>query len=416
MLNRVILALVFTLSFLSYVAPDLTLTVQLIPLILFAILVFIRVGFSDFVLVAVESLFDFEGIILVFGLPILTLGQSIESTFDRSLPYWGVISGCLLLTRLYTALTPLREVFEAFYWSAVACLAIFFPISYFALQDSINTLARFAPYSFHPNLLAWIMAGYFCVMLWKLLTGSWLIKIISSMGIAICAVIMFFTSSRGVIIAIIVGCLLIGGMALVRAAREGRNYLVWIAVTSCVLLVGAFIYMQNKGSIQETYEFVDQVLSLSTKDRGIDSGFTGRFDKWASVIRDLSDGTFLIGRGVRSSDAMETMIDNSYIVILYDLGLIPLIVIVYRFLNILYESFRGYFLAVTQEKKHFYLLCTLIAVVALVTNFTERSLFAVGNPFSLLGFFMLVAPTWQVRTSDSHAQEGEHLWGRAVLQ
>jgi hypothetical protein len=119
---------------------------------------------------------------------------------------------------------------------------------------------------------------------------------------------------------------------------------------------------------------------------------------------------------VRASDAMETMIDNSYIVILYDLGLIPLVVIVYRFLIILYESFRGYFVAVTREQRRFRLLCTLIVVVALVTNFTERSLFAVGNPFSLLAFFMLVAPTWQFRTSASHAPEGESLWGRVAVQ
>jgi O-antigen ligase len=415
MLNRIVLTLVFTLSFLSYMAPDLNLTVQLAPLALFAILVFFRVGFSDSVLIAVESLFDIEGLIVVFGLPVLTLGQSIESTFDKSLPYWCVISSCLFLTRLYTALTPLREVFESFFWSSVVCLAIFLPISYWALQDSISTLARFAPYSFHPNLLAWIMAGYFCVMVWKFLTGTWFVKIISSFGIAISMTIMFFTSSRGVIIAIVLGCLLISGMALVRAAREGRNYFLWIALTAGVLLLGTFLYMQNKGSTQETYEFVDQVLSLSTKDRGIDSGFTGRFDKWANVMKDLSDGTFLLGRGVRSSDAMETMIDNSYIVILYDLGLIPLVVIVYRFLSILYESFRGYFLAVTQEKGNFYLLCTLITVVALVTNFTERSLFAVGNPFSLLGFFMLAAPSRQVRAAN-FVPAREHVFDQTVVQ
>ena len=416
MLNRIVLTLVFTLSFLSYVAPDLNLTVQLAPLILFAILVFFRVGFSDFVLTAVDSLFDAEGLILVFGLPIVTLGQSIESNFDRSLPYWGVISACLLLTRLYTAVTPLREVFEAFFWSAVACLAIFLPISFWALQDAISTFVRFAPYSFHPNLLAWIMAGYFCVMVWKLLTGTSFIKIIATFGIVICLTIMFFASSRGVIVAVISGCLTIAAMALVQALREGRNYFWWIGLTAAVLLLGTFIYVQYQGSIQESYDFVDQVLSLSTKDRGIDSGFTGRFDKWASVMKDLSDGTFLIGRGVRASDAMETMIDNSYIVILYDLGLIPLVVIVYRFLIILYESFRGYFVAVTREQRHFRLLCTLIVVVALVTNFTERSLFAVGNPFSLLAFFMLVAPTWQFSTSASHAREGEPLWGRVAVE
>ena len=400
MLNRIVLTLVFTLSFLTYVAPDLTLGVQLVPLILFAILVFFRVGFSDFVLIALESLFDMEGLILVFGIPLLTLGQSIVSTFDKSLPYWGVISFCLILARLYTALTPLQEIFESFFWSAVISLAIFLPVSFWALQESINTLVRFAPYSFHPNLLAWIMAGYFCVLLWKLWTGTWFVKTIALFGLAICLADIFFASSRAAIIAIVSGAATVAAMAMVRAVRGGRSYVLWVGITATVLLITASVYMYNRRSVQDTLDFADNVLSLSTSDRGIDSGFTGRVDKWANIVRSLSDGTFLIGRGVRTSDAMETMIDNSYLVILYDLGLIPLIVILYRFASILYQSFRGYFAAVTDEKRSFFLLCTLIVIVVLVTNFAERSLFAVGNPFSLLAFFMLAAPSWQVRTED----------------
>jgi O-antigen ligase len=413
-LNRIVLTLVFVISFATYMAPDLNITVQLVPLILFAILVFFKVGFSDFVLIALESLFDVEGLILVFGVPLLTLGQSIESTFDKSLPYWGVISSCLILSRLYTALTPLQEVFESFFWSAVVCLAVFLPVSYWALQSSIDTLVRFAPYNFHPNLLAWIMAGYFCAMVWKLWTGTWLVKIIAVFGIVICLADVFFASSRAAIVAIVLGCGVVGAMAMVRAARQGRNHFLWVGITAGLLLVATTLYTYNHGSVQDTVDFVDQVLSLSTTDRGIDSGFTGRVDKWANIIRSLSDGTFLIGRGVRSSDAMETMIDNSYLVILYDLGLLPLIVIVYRFLSILYRSFRGYFVAATDEKRYFCLLCTLITLIVLVTNFAERSLFAVGNPFSLLAFFMLAAPAWQVRTSD-FLRGGEQLLERAVV-
>jgi hypothetical protein len=420
MLNRIVLTLVFTLSFLTYMAPDLNLSVQLAPLVLFAMLVFFKVGFSDFVLTALESLFDVEGLILVFGIPLLTLGQSVESTFDKSLPYWGVISFCLILSRLYTALTPLQEVFESFFWSAVVCLAIFLPVTYWALQDSINTLVRFAPYNFHPNLLAWIMAGYFCAMVWKLWTGTWLVKIVAVFGIVICLADIFFASSRAAIVAIVLGCGVVGTMALIRAARQGRyhfiHHFIWVGVTAGLLLIATLLYVYNRGSVQDTFDFVDQVLSLSTSDRGIDSGLTGRADKWANIVRSLSDGTFLIGRGVRSSDAMETMIDNSYLVILYDLGLLPLVVIVYRFVSILYQSFRGYFVAVTKEKRYFCLLCTLVTLVVLVTNFAERSLFAVGNPFSLLAFFMVAAPTWRIRAADFHVRGGEHVFERAVVQ
>jgi O-Antigen ligase len=398
MLNRITLTLVFTLSFLSYMAPDLTLPVQLAPLILFAALVFFRIGFSDFVLTALESLFEFEGLLFIFGVPLLTLGQSIESNFDKSLPYWGVISACLVLARLYLALIPIKEVLESFFWSAIICLAIFLPSSYFALLDSVRSLIRFAPYNFHPNLLAWIMSGYFCVMIWKLMTGSWRMKIVAGVGIVVCLANILFASSRGAIVGLLLGCGVIGGMAIFRPGREGRSKRLWITAMVAVLLIAAVLYMQNRTELADAYDFVDQALALSNPDRGIDSGFTGRWDKWASIIHTLGDGTFLLGHGVRASDTMEIMIDNSYLVILYDLGLLPLVLIMYRFMNILYVSFRGYFAAVDSEEKHLRLTYTLLIVVVLVINFAERSLFAVGNPFSLLTFLILAAPAWQIKS------------------
>jgi hypothetical protein len=331
------------------------------------------------------------------GLPLLTLGQSIESTFDKSLPYWAVISGCLILARLYMALVPIREVLESFFWSAIVCLAILLPASYAALADSVVSLIRFAPYNFHPNLIAWIMSGFFCAMVWKVMTGTWKMKILAGFGGLICLVNILFASSRGALIGIISGCLVVTGMSVVRARREGRKTFLWIGLVAAVLIVAGILYFQKDGQLEDAYVLMDQMLSLSTPDRGIDSGFTGRWDKWASVIHALGDGTFLLGHGVRASDMMETMIDNSYLVLLYDLGLIPLILIVYRFLMVLYESFKGYFGAVADDEKQFRLVSTLLIVVVLVINFAERSLFAVGNPFSLLTFCILAAPNWQVR-------------------
>ena len=415
-LNRIVLATVFTLSFLGYMAPELTLTLQLIPLALFAVLAFCTVSFSDRLILAVGSLLELDGILLIVCIPLLTLEQSIESSFQKSLPYWGVFAAYLLISRLYTAVVPVREIFESFFWSAIVCLSIFLLGSYATLLDSATTLARFEPYNFHPNLIAWIMAGYLCAMVWKIMTGSWSMKLLAGFGSVICLTNIFFASSRGAIVGIIVGCGVIGGMAVFRGVRERRNKFLWIGLPAGALLLASAMMIAEREQVEDAFSFVDRVLALSTPERGLDSGFTGRWATWEAVVHTLRDGTFLLGHGMRASDAMETMIDNSYLVIVYDMGLLPLILILFRFLHILLTSFQGYFRAPGDQERGLRLTCTLLVVMILVTNIVERSLFAVGNPFSLLVFLLFATPTWQTRNLGFHSGNDPSLPRRIVAR
>ena len=54
---------------------------------------------------------------------------------------------------------------------------------------------------------------------------------------------------------------------------------------------------------------------------------------------------------------------------------------------------RNYFCAIDDEQKKLHLTCGMFLVVLLVTSIVERSLFAVGNPFSLLAFLFFATPT-----------------------
>ena len=393
MVNRIALTLVFTLSFLTYLMPELNVSLQLAPLILFAVLVYFRVFWSHQILRAVGSLFELDGLLFVIFLSLLIVGPSIESKFDKSLEFALLISVCLILARLYMAVVPISEILEAFFWSGIVSIGLFTLLTFSSLVQSIRTLERFSPFSFHPNLLGFLAAGYFCAMVWKFMTAARPMKILAGLVGLICLLIVFFTSSRGSILGMVCGCVAVGGMSIARARKEGRIRLRRVALACGVLLLGFLLFHQSFAWTEDLYSFVDKALAITDSYRGVDSGFTGRFDKWHATLNLLSDGTWLTGKGVRSSDSMQdNLIDNSYLVLVYELGLVPLILIMWRFVRILQRVVKSYFCSIDMEQRRLCLACSLLMVAFLVNNIVARYLFGVGNPYSLLAFFFFVAP------------------------
>jgi hypothetical protein len=378
-------------------APELNTSVQLVPLALFAVLVFFRVLRSESPVDAMSSLFELDGLLDVLFLSFLVIAPSFASGSEMSFEFALLISACLILARLYMAVVPVREVLEAFFWSGILSVAIFIPSSLAGLFGSMETLERFSPFNFHPNLLAFVLAGYFCVMIWKFLSGSWSMKTLSGVVGLICLIVIFFASSRGSIVGILGGCSFVAGMTVLRTGKGARKKVLQFGLMAAVVLLALFFFVQNLEWAQNTYAFADRFLELTDNYRGIGTGFTGRFDKWASTIRVLSDGSWLVGHGLRTSDSMEDqLIDNSYLVILFELGLMPVVLITIRFLDISRRFLKVCFLAVSRDERHFYLVCSLLMVAFLLNNIVARYLFGVGNPFSLLAFLLFATPTRRI--------------------
>ncbi len=392
MANRIVLTLVFTLSFLTYLAPELTASVQLVPLVLFAVLVIIRVLFSASILHALGSLLEIDGLLFVLSLSVLLIAPSMASANDQSLQYALLFSGCLVLARLYTAVVPIREVLEAFFWSGVVSVGLFLPLSFATLMQSIQTLERFGYVNLQTNLLAFLLTGFLCVAVWKFFTGGLRMKILTgAMGLS-CVVMIFFTSSRGALVGGFIGCCFGAGMAFVRADRERRILLVRRTAVATAVLVVALLLFDKFTLARDAYDFLDQALAISSPYRGVDSGFTGRFDVWKRTMDQLSGGNWLLGMGMRSSDSIYPMIDNSYLVILYDLGFLPLVLIIWRFLSVLWKYSKSYLSATDETHRKFRFLCCLLIVMLLAINLVERFLFGIGNPYSLLALFLFAAP------------------------
>jgi len=404
-LNRAALALVFTLSFATYFAPDLSVALQLAPLALFAALACWRVYRSAALFTTLAGFFEADGLLYIILLSLLMLESSFGSSMRESYQFALLLSVCLLFARMYMAVVPLQEVFEAFYWSAILSLLVFLPLSFEMIMQSLTTLERLMVFNFHPNLLGLQLAGFLCVLVWKFMTGSWQRKVfLVLVGIA-CTVVIFLTSSRGAIVGIAAGFVFLTVAAIGRAAESQRKRILWITASVVALLAVTLAFAYNFESTKVVFDGADQILALSSSERGLDSGMTGRVDLWHQVLRVFGDGSWLFGHGVRSSDTayVDPSIDNSYLVILYDMGLVPLILIVWRFFSILRNVTWCCFHTADPELNRLYMACGMFLVVLLVTAIVERSLFAVGNPFSLLAFLFFAAPAqfWPIQRETS---------------
>jgi hypothetical protein len=389
--NRLVLTAVFTLSFVSYLTPDLSFALQLAPLGLFVLLVVFTVFFSASLIDAMECLFTPESLLFVFFLSLLLIPPSLAS--GTSLVLSLLLGTCLVFARLYMAVVPVSEVIEAFFWSGVISVAIFVPLSFSILTAAIQSLSRFTAFSFHPNLLAFVFAGFLCVMAWKILTGTWIIKFLAATVGAICCVVIFFTSSRGSIAGIIIGCGLAGILFIIHLPKERRATALRRSLLLAMAALTTVVFLRGRGSLDDTYDFVDKVLQITSADRGIDSGLTGRVDKWQETVNALRDGSWLWGHGIRTSDSMSQLIDNSYVVALYEVGFCSLVLICFRFVNVVYQFARKYLVGGESGKGAVDLVCVLLLAVFLLNNFVARYLFGVGNPYSLLAILLFAAPT-----------------------
>ncbi|MBV9144319.1 MAG: O-antigen ligase family protein [Acidobacteria bacterium] len=267
-------------------------------------------------------------------------------------------------------------------------------LSFSSLLESMNTFSRFSPFSFHPNLLGFLAGGYFCAMLWKFIASGWRLRVLCGITALICLVVVFFASARGSIAGIVFGCCVVLLLEFMRAQRKQRIRLCWYAGISVGVVLTIIIAFHKSEWMQNSSDFVDRVLELTDNYRGVGTGFTGRFDKWSATLKLLSNGNWLVGQGIRSSDLMpDNLIDNSYLVILYEIGLIPLVLIVWRFVDVTRRVGRLYQESVQDEQRVLYLAYVLLMTTFLVNNIVARYLFSVGNAYSLFCLFLFAAPT-----------------------
>jgi hypothetical protein len=369
------------LSFATYFSEELQAPVQFIPLGVFAAFVLLQLSFPKR-WPKHASLFAGEGCAILWLVPLFTFVASMESRYDKSIQYWALNAGVLFLARLLAARVSVRDMLEGFFWSGIVCLGLLLLFAGSSLVQAIDTLARFSDYGFHPNTLGFIFAGFFAVSVWKVRAGRWIEKICAGLVAAGCLVIVFFASSRGSLVAVGVSLMAISLLYCLRNRK-----LKSLAALSVLLLVLSWQIIQTSG-FGTASDYTDTVLQLSAGERAMDSGMTGRLGHWRDTWSRLSNGSWSYGNGVRASDGLPFAVDNGFLVLLYDMGIVPWLLIIGRFAMLVCRFSHRYF----SSGRDLDLAYLFVISVFLVNNIVERYLFGVGNPFSLMVFILLVSP------------------------
>jgi len=385
-INIALSAAVFTLSSLTYFALpnegfEGNAEILILPLLFFGIVVVLML-LSPKRWPSRGSLWGGEGSAVVWLLPIFTLLPSLFSSYGRSFQYWILDSAVLILCRLYGARVPLRDVVEGLFWSGVLVIA---SVLFFAgelLLDAINTLSRFVAFGFHPNTLAFILGTFYPVALWQLIAGRLFKKILAGFCALACLLIIFLASSRGSLVAVLASSVIAGALYCI---HKKRFKLLFVTPVLLCFLIGISL---NGSALDTVWQWMDQILQLSSGDRGIGSGFSGRLEEWRATWVLLLRGIWIYGNGARSSDAFPFPVDNGYLVLLYDLGIVPFCLVVGRFIRILARAFRNY----VQTGASIDLILFFLLLSFLLNNLTARFLFGVGNTSSLFAILLLASP------------------------
>ena len=207
--------------------------------------------------------------------------------------------------------------------------------------------------------------------------------------------IIVLTSSRTAVVAAVVGFAMIVWLRL----RARRRPVLLIAGVGLILAVGVTIAY---GDVM--YQTLDRSFGLSTADRGISSGATGRVTAWKGTW-DLFVHNPMLGVGFRAHEFLlkaDSSSHNGYLATLAEVGMLG-------FLGVLFLVARGLRLlwAGSREPGPGFSQSILfgLCVGYLLLAVFERYLINVGNPTSLLFLVSIMRP----RAMESSVTEPDEL-------
>jgi len=225
---------------------------------------------------------------------------------------------------------------------------------------------REAPFRMHPNLAGFVYGG-FIVMTANAHSGGWG-RLIKPAVILLCLAVMVAASARGGLLAVVL-TLTVYVLREIIGGRNSRTYIVLIGVA---LSIFSLIFWE------QILVYAIEMFDLNTKQRGLDSGGTGRFAIWQHGIEYISNRHWeiFIGSGMRSATSFPT--ESSYINLGIESGVFLTTAILFCFLLLLLYSYRW-----QRSERGFYKFAFYTLLFAMFQSVFNRYLIAIGNPFSL---------------------------------
>jgi O-antigen ligase len=245
----------------------------------------------------------------------------------------------------------------------------------------------------HPNLVAYVLGGFLPVIVWRAMEekNQWRKRGLILLSAAT-FLFAFLTGSRGTLAAILIAaagllvrCL---GAGWLRRLRIHRFYIVLFLV---LIPVGA-MYLHQHNRIGHFTDFLNDFLSLSTKQRGVKSGFSGRTGIWGIAFHILgTHDRWLFGFGYRAGDRMVGTIDNGYVQLLFESGLIAGAMIFGSMLRVFFLLWKASRPRENNAWTRYYMMLWCMMIVYFFNNVSTRYLFSFGSPFSLCVLCLMAA-------------------------
>ena len=387
------LTVIFLLSFVQYFFP-IEPIVQLIPVLLLFFLAYMVLIFSNPVNFSriIGELFAPKIFLFILA---ITLVPTIVSLFFGDV--YSVLYGCLMMLTLFSirvilSVVSIEDVLSSYFYASAVAIPIFVIVNVKDLFDAITGNYRLFSFFFHPNLIAFLIVGFIPVQLWKFRTQTkyrfWILVLIF-MGL----IILFFSSSRGSIVSILAGGTVISAIYYFKQINignlkiTGRHFLYAIFLSG----LGMIIILINPIVVDNFLWYIADKLDLFNPYRGLGTGLTGRIDNWNFTLYSLKHGSWFLGNGFRSGSAeLGFSIDNGYLTIVYEIGIIPALLVTIKYIWVTLRFALKYLRAQIFQETALSLSIIFIMVIFLTNNIVARYLFGLGNPFSLLALFFIL--------------------------
>lgn len=332
-------------------------------------------------------------LLAIFLIAIIPL-QSLFNNFFNLEIYYVEYSILFLVSvfSIYIAVNTIefRVIFNSFLWAAIAItLTILFTNADLLSEalsvtyDPVNGLNRFVPFGLHPNLVGHIFGGFailfFCSMLHgKNLTHKMFFTALMLLSLVYCVA----ASSRGGFLGAVIG---IGTIyAIVVWKDKGKRKYLLLPLALALLAA-----LSTQGAAK-LLTYLASIFEYSSGDRGVDSGLTGRTASWDKLLNTVfsSVTAMLLGNGLRTGgeDVLGYDIDNSYLNLLYEMGL-PATVFFVLLVLATTNKLRRSLLQASDVLKA---VAVGLLVFILCESVVARYLLSIGNPLSLFVLYCML--------------------------
>ncbi len=324
---------------------------------------------------------------MLFGEVVSYSSHDIYST-----TYGVVFVGVFLSARLIVQEIGIPNVIRAYSQAAMATALVVLVTGRRTVLTSES--ARFTGGTrAHPNLVSFVLGGFLPVIVWRAIEEKdrWRKRGLILLSVAT-FLFAFLTGSRGTLAAILIAaagllarCL---GAGWLRRFRINRLHIVLFVA----MIPVAAMYLSQHNRIGHFADFLNDFLSLSTKQRGVKSGFSGRTGFWQIAFHLLgTHDRWLFGFGYRAGDRLVGTIDNGYIQLLFESGLIAGSMILGSMLRVFFLLWTASRPRENNAWTRYYMMLWCMMIVYFLNNVSTRYLFSFGSPFSLCILCLMAA-------------------------